>query len=297
MARRRRTAKIIYARIKSDAILADERAQPRMICEDLVAEYVDEMRRRDKLPPPIVFQDIGNIYWLSDGFHRHRAAVALGWKTIESEVRQGGLRDAILHSCGANAVHGMRRTNKDKRRAVSKLLADHEWGKWSDREIARRCHVDHQLVGELRQNLAPLTGGSASERRAYRSKHGTATTMNTGNIGRGRGPKVRLADNDDDPAESAKRHEAEAAAERAVTAELDRHREEGEQMTVTIESVMALIAQVRGTLYSDDEIRAFVAAIPQRQLGDWFDVAECLTRLGSRLRLDLDRRIEINTAA
>jgi hypothetical protein len=297
MAQRRRTAKIIYARIKLGAILADERAQPRVICEDLVAEYADDMRRRDKLPPPVVFQDIGNIFWLSDGFHRHRAVVALEWKTIECEVRQGGLRDAILCSCGANSVHGMRRTNEDKRRAVGKLLADGEWGKWSDREIARRCHVNHELVGELRQELAPLTGGSASERRAYRSKHGTATTMNTGNIGRGPKENERFADNDDDPAGSAKRHEAEAAAEQAITAELDRHAEEGERMTVTVESVMALIAQVRGTLGSDDEIRAFVAAIPQGRLEECADAAEWLTRLGGRLRLDLDRRVEINATA
>jgi hypothetical protein len=296
MAQRRRTAKIIYARIKLGAILADERAQPRVICEDLVAEYADDMRRRDKLPPPVVFQDIGNIYWLSDGFHRHRAAVALEWKTIECEVRQGGLRDAVLFSCGANAVHGMRRTNEDKRRAVGKLLADHEWGKWSDREIARRCHVNHELVGELRQELAPLTGGSASERRAFRSKHGTATTMNTGNIGRGPRENERFADNDDDPTVSAKQREAEAAAEESATWGY-RHPEEGEHMKVTVESVMALIAQMRGTLGSDDEIRAFVAAIPQGRLEECADAAEWLTRLGGRLRLDLDRRLEINTAA
>jgi hypothetical protein len=154
MAQRRRTAKIIYVRIKLGAVIADERAQPRVICEDHVAEYAAEMRRGDKFPPVIVFRDTGNIYWLSDGFHRHRAAVALEWKTIECEVRQGGLRDAVLFSCGANAVHGTRRANGDKRRAVSKLLADEEWGKWSDREIARRCHVNHELVGELRQELA-----------------------------------------------------------------------------------------------------------------------------------------------
>jgi hypothetical protein len=254
------------------------------------------MRRRDKLPPPVVFQDIGNIYWLSDGFHRHRAAVALEWKTIECEVRQGGLRDAVLFSCGANSVHGMRRTNEDKRRAVGKLLADHEWGKWSDREIARRCHVNHELVGELRQELAPLTGGSASERRAFRSKHGTATTMNTGNIGRGPRENERFADNDDDPTVSAKQREAEAAAEESATWGY-RHPEEGEHMKVTVESVMALIAQMRGTLGSDDEIRAFVAAIPQGRLEECADAAEWLTRLGGRLRLDLDRRLEINTAA
>ena len=78
-------------------------------------------------------------------------------------MRQGGLRDAILHSVGANATHGLRRTNADKRRAVTILLEDElvstdpETGSpWSNREIARRCAVDEWLVRKLR---APSAGG------------------------------------------------------------------------------------------------------------------------------------------
>lgn len=65
-------------------------------------------------------------------------------------MRQGGLRDAILHSAGANAAHGLRRTNADKRRAVLMFLEDEEWGTWADREIARQCSVGHPLVARLR---------------------------------------------------------------------------------------------------------------------------------------------------
>ena len=36
----------------------------------------------------------------------------------------GGLRDAILFSVGANAAHGLRRTNADKRRTVLLLWED-----------------------------------------------------------------------------------------------------------------------------------------------------------------------------
>jgi hypothetical protein len=35
-------------------------------------------------------------------------------------------------------------------RAVLKLLRDPEWLAWSDREIAKRCGVDHMTVGKLR---------------------------------------------------------------------------------------------------------------------------------------------------
>ena len=39
---------------------------------------------------------------------------------------KGTQRDAILWSISANATHGLRRTNEDKRRAVTRLLQDPE---------------------------------------------------------------------------------------------------------------------------------------------------------------------------
>ncbi|MUL39541.1 hypothetical protein [Gloeocapsopsis dulcis] len=61
------------------------------------------------------------------------------------------------------------------------LLQDSEWGKWSDREIARYCKVDHKTVGKFR---ASLTGEFPSEKRTYKTKHGTAAKMNVTNIGK-----------------------------------------------------------------------------------------------------------------
>ena len=104
-------------------------------------------------------------------------------------MRQGGLRGAILHSVGSNATHGLRRSNDDKRRAVSILLQDElvsvdpSTGKpWSDREIARRCAVDHKFVAKQR---TPLTGDIPSQDhvRAYRDRHGNVTQMDTARIG------------------------------------------------------------------------------------------------------------------
>jgi hypothetical protein len=168
------------------AIRADERAQPRAaLDDDRVAEYAEDMKRGCRLPPPVVFEDLERVYWLADGFHRHRAAVALKRKTIECIVYQGELRDAVLHGCGANAGHGLRRSNQDKRRAVARMLDDEEWSHWTDREIARRCKVGHDLVARLRrEQLESVTSGNASEPRTYTNKHGTTSTMNTANIGR-----------------------------------------------------------------------------------------------------------------
>ncbi|MEX2673523.1 MAG: hypothetical protein WD294_15600 [Phycisphaeraceae bacterium] len=88
--------------------------------------------------------------------------------------------DAILYSVGANADHGLRRTNADKRASVETLLADDEWAKWSDNKIAKACGVSPTTVGTARSSLSNLD----SEPRTYTDRHGNTSTMNTSNIGR-----------------------------------------------------------------------------------------------------------------
>ena len=117
-----------------------------------VDEYAEALGAGAVFPPVIVFYD-GEIYWLADGFHRAAAAEKIGATAIAAEVRQGTRRDAVLYSVGANAAHGLRRSNGDKRRAVETLLRDEEWRCWADREIARRAGVDHKTVGALRADL------------------------------------------------------------------------------------------------------------------------------------------------
>lgn len=150
------------------------------INEATVAEYAEAMTDPDCVFPPVTVYFDGSEYWLADGFHRLAAWERIGRTEIPAEVRQGDRRRAILHSVAANSAHGLRRTNDDKRRAVLTLLEDAEWSQWSDREIARRCAVHHEMVGKLRHSL---TGGSSSEARTYTTKHGTTATMNTAAIG------------------------------------------------------------------------------------------------------------------
>ena len=159
--------------------------------ESTVHEYLIAMLEDGgwgAFPPVTVYHD-GESHWLADGFHRLAA-----YRLIDRDpdgplpcapavVKGGTRRDAVLHAAGANAAHGLRRSNADKRRAVETLLADREWGGWSDREIARRCSVHHGLVATLRT----LTGGNASER-TYTTKHGTVARMQTEQIGRGASP-------------------------------------------------------------------------------------------------------------
>ncbi|MCC5636368.1 hypothetical protein LC593_10950 [Nostoc sp. CHAB 5844] len=140
---------------------------------ETLAEYTHAWREGAIFPPVICFYD-GENYWLADGFHRCLSARQAGLTEINADIRQGTRRDAVLFSVGANANHGLRRTNEDKRRAVTTLLQDDEWAQWSDREIARRTGVHHDTVGRLR---AELSGGirQIDERKVERS--GTTYTQ------------------------------------------------------------------------------------------------------------------------
>jgi ParB-like nuclease domain len=183
--------------VSVDAIMADERAQPRAaLLGDQVAEYAEEMRCGDKFPPITVFQDDLQQYWLADGFHRYHAAVGLGLKAIECDVHQGDLRDAILFSCGANAVHGVRRSNADKREAVTKLLGDPEWAAWSDSEIGRRCRVSHVFVAKMRERLTESHHETFQDEKPRTvRRRGTTYTQNIGKIGNSRkaeAPRVEV---------------------------------------------------------------------------------------------------------
>jgi hypothetical protein len=147
-----------------------------------VDEYADDMRAGSIFPDITVFYD-GIKYYLADGFHRVEAARKAELKEINAEVKPGTRRDAVLHAVGANASHGLRRTNADKRRAVMMLLEDKEWSQWSDREIARRCAVSKTFVSNMRPYLATdARYEQPTERKVNRG--GTTYTQSTKNIGK-----------------------------------------------------------------------------------------------------------------
>lgn len=129
----------------------DGGTQPRVSTnEAAIAEYVEFIRGGGDLPAITVFDD-GVDKWLADGFHRLHAYRTAGAATIECNIIAGTKRDAILFSVGANAAHGLRRTNDDKRKAVQTLLNDSEWAAWADREIAKACGVSHPFVAAIRR--------------------------------------------------------------------------------------------------------------------------------------------------
>jgi hypothetical protein len=199
--------------IPIDAIKLDNRAQPRVSTFlTVVEEYEIAMQEGAEFPPLTVFFD-GADYWLADGFHRYYAYKGRGVAEVWVDVHNGTVRDAILHSCGVNDKHGLRRSIDDKRRAVFVMLRDEEWAKWSDRGIAQQCHVTHPFVGKLKAEMAARTGNVTSTDRTFTHwKTGQQATMHTANIGKGEridaAPHPGDATDDPKPMTREERHRA-----------------------------------------------------------------------------------------
>ena len=162
-------------------IRRDSSCQPRVVLDEVtVAEYAEAMKDNAEFPPVTLYFD-DEDYWLADGFHRCAAAETCGRQTVPADVRDGNRRNAILHSVGVNADHGLRRGNDDKRRAIMTLLEDEEWSKWSDSEIARRCAVDPKTVATHRKSIL---GNSKDSGWRKVSRYGNTYDMDVSKVGR-----------------------------------------------------------------------------------------------------------------
>lgn len=188
----------------------DGGTQPRAaISEQTVKDYAESMAAGKVFPPVDVFFD-SIEYWLADGFHRYFAVKSLKQTHITAMVHGGTQRDATLFSVGVNEGHGLQRTNADKRKAVMTLVNDAEWGKWSGREIGRRCGVSHDFAEKLKAaaeaSSASLSSDDSEKQtpRTYTTKHGTEATMHVEKIGRSTKAKTLP---DRSPAAAAKRLE------------------------------------------------------------------------------------------
>lgn len=177
------------------ALRTDGGTQMRAALDDgTVFEYTQAMIAANgwgTFPPAVAYYD-GSAYWLGDGFHRvkaYREAFPASADGIPCDIRAGTRRDAVLHAAGANASHGLRRSQADKRRSVETLLRDDEWGQWSDNEIARRCNVSPTTVGTVRKELSlskldSEKPAAAPAERVFVNRHGQTSTMRVDAIGK-----------------------------------------------------------------------------------------------------------------
>lgn len=112
--------------------------------QNTVEEYTDAMKNGAEFPPVVI---VGG--WLVDGFHRVAAARAAGWSEILAICEEGTKEDAQWRSFGVNNAHGLRRNNRDKRKAVKNAIKHPLSKGLSFREIARHTGVDHHTVKDV----------------------------------------------------------------------------------------------------------------------------------------------------
>lgn len=128
--------------------------QPRVgLSQETIDEYAEAIANGAEFPPLDVFLD-GLSYFIADGWHRFYAYIKAGSKAFPCTIHTGTERDAKLFSLGANKNHGLKRSNRDKRRAVEQILRDAEWGTWSDRKIAEHCGVSNDFVSAMRRQVS-----------------------------------------------------------------------------------------------------------------------------------------------
>ena len=266
-------------KLKLKDIRLDGQTQPReYINQDVVDEYAEAMLEDAEFPPIIVFNDGAN-FWVTDGFHRYHATKKAGFLDIECDVRTGTRRDAVLFSVGANAVHGLRRTNEDKRKAVTTLLSDIEWSEWSDSEIARQCCVSIMTVGRVRKTM-----GLEKTEQKYVNKHGNESIMKKAE--KPSEPVIlkpsEAMEQEDKLAEVAAAYadlsvENEKLLHRLATQNMDGTEEEKQAAAETLESqrqiIATLEAEVRALKVSRDGFLAENAEL-KRQVSYWRKKAE-----------------------
>ncbi len=150
-------------RLLLSAIRIDPAVQSRAdgLDEATVEEYAELMRAGVAFPPVRVFRSQGGTLWLAQGFHRAEAARRAGLTEIAAEVAAGERDDAAFDSACANAAHGLRRTNRDKRRAAEAALQLRPG--WSDHSLAAALGVSQPFVGKVRSQVitafAPVRTG------------------------------------------------------------------------------------------------------------------------------------------
>lgn len=151
--------------IPIEIIRVDALIQQRVehINEAILTEYADVATASWPFPPIVVFRDDQGRHWLADGFHRVAAARRAGNQEIPASILAGDRDDALLFAASANAHHGLRRTNADKRKAVRTLLTHPKFCGLSDRAIADHCAVHHQMVGTIRSEMANALDESSSQ--------------------------------------------------------------------------------------------------------------------------------------
>ena len=161
--------------------------------EGVVLHYYELQGEGVKFPPiEVVWDPRTKKYYLVDGLHRYEATKLAGDETIVCIVTLGDARTALFAFAASNTLHGLSRTNEQKRQAVSIILDDAEWSANSDTSIAKHCGVSTTFVGDMRKERE--MGGEAAGAAATTRLTKNGRVMNVANIGKRKSKKLDVAD-------------------------------------------------------------------------------------------------------
>jgi transposase-like protein len=145
---------VTIKKVKTEDLELDDRCQARAkIDTDAVDEYAAAYERGDDLPPLEAFSVSGRLY-VVDGFHRFPALVKAGKSFAKVQVvGSGTIEAAVMYATSVNQIHGVRRSNADKRRAVRMVFDTGNGADMSNAAIAEHVGVSDMLVSAVRRDV------------------------------------------------------------------------------------------------------------------------------------------------
>lgn len=109
----------------------------------LILEYVEAMKEDNDFPPIEIVSN-GTTAWVVDGWHRLLAAQQMKLDVVRANIVIGNMNDAVWAAASANRLHGQRRSNSDKARAV--MLALDAKPDSTIKEVSIHCGVSGEMV-------------------------------------------------------------------------------------------------------------------------------------------------------